>query len=451
LELSEAAHRILRNHLGVILVLVLAGLAAPVALHAVRDDPYVATTRVVIADTETRNAEASSALVDTAVGIVTSPARVQDALKQADVARDPVDVAEHHVAVQPIGTSGVLEVSVSDTDRAAAASIANALADVLVALRTEVVIGDQTRLLAEVNQQIEKATERIDEVTRAVAAAQDGPIAALRLQHDEALRARSDLESQRQRLVETIAKTPKPTVVDTATPPDSPASSGLMAQLVVGGLLGLLLGLVVAAVIEALRPTIVGPEALARTLGAPLLGQLPRSPAHDETLRDRWLPHNLRVAASGAGVQAARLVALGPPIDLTRLARWLREGTSPSPAEAVDPRVAGYIPAPSQNGSADPFPNAELTALEAPAQQIGASPTHESSRSSTGIVVVAPDVLRRDDLDALEHRLSVTGWPLIGVVTYRHRWFEKPAKPPWGPGSAPAAAQESSPSTVPAS
>ena len=54
-------------------------------------------------------------------------------------------MAENHVSVQAIGTSSVLEVSVTDKDPKVAMRMANVLAGELVALRTEAVLGSVPR------------------------------------------------------------------------------------------------------------------------------------------------------------------------------------------------------------------------------------------------------------------------------------------------------------------
>jgi capsular polysaccharide biosynthesis protein len=404
----------------VVVAFFLAGLLLPVALHVGTDQTYTADVRLMIGGPDTINADQANSLSDTAMGIVTSRGHIAEALKVANADRDPHLVAEQQVRIEPIGTSGVLELSVSDTDPAVAAEVANALTDGLVALRREVITGESTRLLDEVTKQIHEVNRQITEIAQQVSDAENvtGPlvvrVGALQLRHDAALRQRTDLEAERQRLIEALAATPEPTVIDPATAPEAPESSGLLARMAIGGLLGLVLGLGVATLLESLNPTIVSPEALSRTLGVPVLGNLPRPPERDSELRDPWLPQFLRLAANDAGVETARLVALGPSVDLHRLASWLR--TDADPLSELSEELDGPV---------DPFPEVAMVTVEDRQRQAGLFRLGESG-GSTGIVVVAPTHLRRSDLAALEPHRAVTGWPLLGVVAYkRPAWWQR--------------------------
>ena len=481
LELGDAIQRILRRHWTFIVLALVVGLAIPVVAHARDAKRYVATSRLVIDAADPKNAQASTALADGAQGIVTSPGRVASALRKAHATRNVTDFAANDVAIKVVGTSGVVDLSVTDTSATVATVVANDLARQLVQARQQVAGGDVPQLVESLNAQISAATQRIAELnaatgasvanvnaraaqasvlktqhdaavrersdlekqrqtvlaqlgrpqansdvlarqaatldsqittvnqrisdleaaSAAVADPQSSPSDVLRLQHDEAVQERSDLQSQRQRLVESEALQPKATIIDPARRPSSPASSGLPADLVLGGLLGLALGIAAAAVLEVLRPSVVGSEALARQLNVPVLGKLSGPPTESTPVDDDRLGGYVRLAANGAGVSAIRLVGAGPAIELDRMADWLG-------AAAGLPRndmalAAAQLPIDRANGSSWGMPVIAST---------------NGAGASTGLVLVAPSMLKRSELDPIAHLVAMTHWLLLGVITY---------------------------------
>ena len=186
--------------------------------------------------------------------------------------RDPSSVVDE-IDVESVGGSGVLVVSATDADPEVASALANGMAQRLVSARHDLLIGPMEERLDELDQQLEASVRRSPESPMEPGAAADDPTLDRRL--NAALSQQSDIQNQRDTLSQTIEATPRPALLDPATTPTDPVSSGLAADLVVAGLLGLILGVALAAVIEALRPSIVSGDALAHVLGAPLLGRIP--------------------------------------------------------------------------------------------------------------------------------------------------------------------------------
>jgi uncharacterized protein involved in exopolysaccharide biosynthesis len=481
LELGDALQRILRRHWSFIALAVIVGLAIPIVGHARDEKRYVATSRLVIDASDPKDAQASTSLADAAQGIVTSPGRVASALRKAHAARNAKDFAASNVAIKVIGTSGVVDLSVSDKSPTVATVVANDLARQLVQARQQVAGGDLPQLVESLNTQIDAATQRIAELNQAsgasaatvdaraaqarvlkvqhdaavrdrsdlekqrqaviqqlgrpqasqdvlarqaasldsqinaanqriaeleaastaVADPQSSPGDVLRLQHDEAVQERSDLQSQRQRLVESEALRPKATIIDPARQPSGPASSGLVADLLLGGLLGLILGIALAAVLEVLRPSVVGSEALARELHVPVLGKLSGPPTSSKPIDDDRLGGFVRLAANGAGVGSIRLVGAGPAIDLERMADWL--GAAAGLPRTDLALAAAQLPIDRGNGSSWGMPVVAST---------------NGAGHSTGLVLVAPSTLKRSDLDPIAHLVAMTHWLLLGVITY---------------------------------
>ncbi len=409
-ELDEVAQRVLRRHLVLIVVMTLLGLGGAVLLQHLRERDYIATTRVTMGTPDTHSSQESTALADAATGIVTSQGAVRAALKTAQITRDPVDVAVNHIQVTPVGTSGVLELAVSDPDRAAAAAVANTLAGQLVASRRASTRGDTEALLEDVRRRTVLATQKLQAAQEAAAGAAtkaagtfaqrgltDPTVGDLELRLVTAAREYGDVQAQFDRVIESLSAMPLPAVLDPAVAADIPPPVDDRATLALGALLGLLLGVAAAAVLEVTRPTL-GPQALSSHLGTPLLGHLRRSPDRDARPSDPWLVEYLTLAVNAAGVRAVRLVPVGRQIDLSGLAERLR-GVLHRHGD-VDALLLPSRPRPFTDEAEPP-----------PLPPSGRQPL-------TGLVVVAPRVVRKADLVPLERHLLLTGRPLLGIITY---------------------------------
>jgi capsular polysaccharide biosynthesis protein len=411
-ELTEAVQRILR-HVRLIVAVVVAGLLVALLINLGRDDTYVASTRLSIGR-DTTNSDEAKALVDTVHGIVTSPSQVAAALEKLSLARDPKRVAKDQVDVRSVGISGVLVLSVSDADPDVAADLSNALTEQFLASRREPLIEPLQERLKQFDEELTAVDEEIDAI-EATALQSTVPIDTLRLRLDEAARRRSDIRTQRQQLSQTLAALPKPTLIDPATAPSAPEPVRLGADLVVAGLLALIVAVALAAVIEALRPTIVSGDALARVLAAPVLGRVPNPPQLNAKVGDQWLPHHLVRAASAAGVDDVALVGVGRSIDLGRLAAQLQAAAAPQ-------LVVNVLGSNSEDLRRKPR-------SRSPARGKGRRSRVDTTwgqalsadRSHLGVVVVAPEVLTRGALSELEHLLVITEWPLLGIVAYPNR------------------------------
>jgi capsular polysaccharide biosynthesis protein len=399
-DLTEAAQRIFKYHWVLILVMTIVGLSVPVLLNQMQDDEYVASARIVMGSTDPRDGEEANSLADTALALATSPGVLGEALAAAGVQRDSTEVAAQ-VRVDPVGTSGVLQMSVTDPDPAVSASIANHLAEGIVARRTAAVLGDTQTLLAQTDEQIVTLAQNVaaieaeaDAAARAEAAARARGLAtgssldAISLRHSQAAEQLSRTQNQRQVLAQTLAEAVRPAVIDGSAAKGVLVDSALPARLAVGGLLGLVLGIALAAAWEAWRPTL-SPAALARYLGVPLLGRLPRLPLKAAALSDPWLANYVSLAADGAGVRSYELVPVGPRADVTGLARSLA-------TEETEHDIVGVE-------------------LEGPHD--ARLPARRTQRD-TGIVVVAPKKAKSTWLGSLERHVQLTRQPVIGVITY---------------------------------
>jgi capsular polysaccharide biosynthesis protein len=414
MELNDALHRLVGQHWRLLAACLLLGLILGL-LFAPHGAQYSASARLVLDTPDPVARQQSEAIADTAKAIATSPSQVSRALKRAGVQRgDPADFAKQHVSVKALGTSGVLELSVSDRDSRVAASVANALASLLIRTRLDVTNGqtnqifaDLDRRTADLSRKISKADDYVNSLTLRIATAPT-PSAAISLpaQRDAAERARdflvqqrSVLESERVSLISNSALRPRPSIISPASPPTKVEPSHRMVYLVLGALLGLILGMAAAGLVETVRPTVVGNDALAGEFGAALLGTV-MPDAAAATAND--IGARVRLAAEAAGVRNVALFAAGPGVDLDRLADSLRSSAAAGAVET--------------NGNRSRSRNGHGRALRIGRFTPESPPLNNGTRS--GLILVSPTAVKKTELSDVVHLLKVSALPLLGLITY---------------------------------
>jgi capsular polysaccharide biosynthesis protein len=394
-DIYEAGQAIVKRQWALILLFVLIGVGVPLAIDRLQGAEYVARSRIDLAVASTTGQE-STALADGVLGLATSPDVLAGAVKQAHVQRNISDMLDkQRVLVTPVGTSAVLDVSVTDPDARAASVIANSLATQIVRMRDDSAYGAAQTLMAELQRQSAALSQQIAAV---VADAKRSTLAVpgLQQQQSDLIAQRTAVDAQVQSLAQTLTTAQHPRVINASAQLGARVPSHLATLLPLGALLGLFVGIAVAATREAMRPTL-DHAALARHLGVPLLGRLPRRSKGAPAV-DPWLASYVGAAADAAGVRTVQLIPVGRhPADVTRLAEALNE--------AVD--------------------GVRVTALELPGRDRRAATVQPlADRDDVGVVVVAPQVTKRKFLTALEQYLQVTRLPIIGVVCHRGRLSE---------------------------
>jgi len=410
MELNDAFGRIVGQHWR----LLTAGLVAGVMLGLVlgpHGTEYAASARLVLDTPDPVARQQSVAYADTAKAIATSPAQVRAALRSVGVVRgDPAVFAKNHVAVTALGTSGVIQLTVTDRKSKAAAAVANSLVSLVIRTRVQVTDGELNHIFAQLdrrtaalNKKIADAADYVNALSDRIAAAGSADAAAsLREKRQVAqssldflAQQRSVLQAQRVSLLSATAQRPRPAIISAATPPRSPESSHLTLYAVLGALLGLIFAIGAAGFLETIRPTLVGGETLAGELDAPLLGRL--DDPVEQAAAD--IGARLRLAAEAAQVRNVALVAAGTDVDLGILAEWLRS----APA-------AGGFPAPL-NSKAKGHAALRIGPFDAESP-----PFNNGVRS--GIVVVSPTALKKNELTDIAHLLKVSRLPLLGLITH---------------------------------
>jgi capsular polysaccharide biosynthesis protein len=440
MELNEVVRRIFGQHWRLIVCFIALGIAAPALLHLGDAPTYTASARAVLDTQDPVSRAESAAIVDTARAIATSPTLVRDALSAAHVTgRDPVEVADHHVSVRGLGSSGVFQLSVSDREPRTAAAIANALAAQLIRVRLAATQGQTRQVLADLDQEIDNLDARITSLDARIDSLNERLSGASGLESAGALRAeraqaiplseslirqRGTLEVQRNSVLSSELVRPKATIISRAGPPTAADSSRFLADVVLGALLGLVLGVGVAGIIETFRPTLVGGDALAREFRAPLLGTLTNEPDESGALQDEGIGMRLRLAAEAASLLKVSLVPVGPQVNVGPLAEWLEAASSENVPELVvaEPELAesvGAVPGRPWRVAI----GAHAGAPAHPAVRVRPFDMQNASASLNngtpgGLVLVLPTTVKKGELLDAGHLLTVSRLPLLGLITY---------------------------------
>jgi capsular polysaccharide biosynthesis protein len=409
LELSEVIGRIFGRHRKLIALLILAGLLAGFAIHLGDAPQYSASARLVLDTSDPEDQAQSGVIADTTRAIASGPSLVRDALAEIGARRDATEMARRHVRVQALGSSGVMQLSVTDSDPEVAVALANAIAEAVIKARLQVTAGQAVTVVRELDQQLARLQQEISDLDARI----DGAAAAAvgggqLLRRREALAQRmSQLENERASVESTRALRPRAAVLDAASPPAQRLPGRRLPDLVLGGLLGLLVGVAAAAAVESLRPTLVGRTAIARGTEAPVLAELV-GPPQRHGHRHGWVAADVAEAAMhvelvavAAGVQHVRLMALDRQVDLSNLVQILGDSLKTATVQQAD------------------MPTARR---RRPGSRAGLEPETlqpEGDGGRIGLVLVAPTVLKLADLDPVKDFLTISGWPLLGVIVYQ--------------------------------
>lgn len=280
MELSSAAKRILW-HAKLIVLLIAAGVAVSLAILP-RAGQAVASTRVLLGGVSDQKHAASAA--DLVLGIATSQTQLTGILADQGIEEGAAALSDR-ISVGPVGTSGVVQLSVSDPSAVIAARLADAI------------------------------TQRVVLVMRANALFPD----------------------------------PLPKIIQSASGSTSaPVPADVTQVVILGALAGLILGLLVASLIEAFSPTMVGREAIAERLQVPVLEVLPRPPGVGRPSNLSWLRWQLEASARSSDLSSIELVSVGRRVDLPALAERLAL-SSPDGERAPGPVVRPLEPQAAQS------------------------------------------------------------------------------------------------------
>jgi capsular polysaccharide biosynthesis protein len=394
-ELNDVVRRIVGRHWVIIIACVMLGLGASLGISVKDVRTFTATSRITLDTPAPKSSAEAIANSDTARAIVTTHSQVGAALDAAQARRDVAKFASGNVRVRALGSSSVIEIAVLDPNPDVAAKVANVLAQNVVKLRLETSRSDADALARQLDKRIAELNQKLVKIDQQVNKVSPQAANALLAQRDDLSRQLDTIELQRLDLSREFAVTPKPAVIESAELPLKMDPSRLPFNLALGGLLGLVVGVGVAAVLETLRPTIVGPRALARAAGAPTLSVLDHPPHSHESLDVAITTTRLQLAAANAKVDIVALITAGTSFDLQTFLDSLHRALA-----------AAFL-----RGARD----SRRLSIES----FNIAVRDGDYLAELGLVLVAPTVLPKSELDVIGDVLSVTGWPLLGVIAYR--------------------------------
>ena len=405
MDFSEAFQRIVRGHWVMLIVCLALGIGVGVIVSSNKKSAYTATTRVALGSTTPQTEAEAAAISSVAQAIATSSSQVRDALNTAGASRDAVQVATNDVSVRSLGTSNIVELSVRDRDPATAQKIANSLSAELERAWLGIGHGQTPQVVSDLNSRLDDLNQKIAALDSQINSVVDpgkgtDPVRTLLARREDLARQAVALETERDRVVSQDALDVRASIIQRATLPTHADGNGEAQTIFLGGLVGLLIGLGLSALAEALRPTLIGSRRVAAGAGTALLGRLDRLPERGavEHADVSEVATRIALAANVARVDAVQLVA-APEIDLAPL------------AAALDAERT------ATNGS-------KPRTRETPFPIIGVVDRARPRRGrSVGLVIVTPTRISVSALDEVRDLVAISGWPMLGVVTYEPASF----------------------------
>jgi capsular polysaccharide biosynthesis protein len=392
MTIDEAVHRVVRGHWLLILIAFVLPVAAVFYLGSTQPVMYEAVGRLQFGTTlASSNVEADAASTR-ALGIVTSPGVVEQALAEARVAVDPVQFALDHIDVRRVGVSPVIEVAVSQQNPDKAALIATSLTNQLLKFSNS---GDRQAEIDRVealDATIVALTKQRDALIPKLAKAGPGEQVSLQAQFSAIQTSMADDLAQRSNLIVAAASRSSTALLDAVRTPTVPLAKGTKQVAALAALLGLVGGLGLAAGLETLRPTLGDPRAISYAVGSPLIGHLAFT--------------DLQSPRRGVALNhiADRMALLGLRHDTSRALLLSVRGADQSLAAEIAEALKA-------NEDAETSHRLQCAALNGHWIEPGDHPA---------IVIFSPARIRARELRPVQELVDSVDWPVLGVVTY-HR------------------------------
>ncbi len=427
METDEVAARLLRQYWALLLICVLVPLVVVSVIVARQPAAYSASARIITASEVPASAAAADAMVSQVQGIATGQTAASQALQAAGVRRN-LGAFIASISVAGVGTSQVVNLTVTDPNPKAAQQLTRALAGQVVSGLNKVGVSGMSKALTVIDADLVQLTEnRALLAARAAASPQDQQLQAKLAGLDQVI---ANFTGDRARLLIQASTAGLASVIDEPGLPVHAESKALPQKLGLAGLLGLVVGILLAAIAEMIRPTLPGSQRVSRRLDVPMLGRL-----IDPELRAQHEPDfaslalRVRLAASHADVSTVALVDVDVDgeRDLAELARELEHALAPAPHHhrptAVAPMATdnlnGHGDATSGSGSGGTtLVMDKLAAVHSPVLRVCAMAQMQSCAEPgpVGILVLSGPVARVSRISALVGLAVSSGWPILGVV-----------------------------------
>lgn len=428
-EIDEVAARLLRQYWAVLVVCVVLPLIAISYLTAKQPAVYAASARIITGNEVPQTSAAADAVANQVQAIATGRSAVTLALQAAGAKRNLSSFTGNDIAVSGLGSSQVIDLTVTDRSPQVAQQVARVLSDeVVTSINNVGQSGLRAALAANDHEIVRLSQERADLATKAAAAPQNQQLQAELAGIDEVI---ANFTGDRSRLLIQAGTLGLATVIDEPALPARPESKASAQKLGLAALLGLAAGILIVSVAEILRPTVPGARRVSRRLGVPTLGQLSAEDltgAGTPAVREMAL--RLRLVAAHTGLRSIALVDVDGKRDLGPLAAALTKSVRSAAADGalghpgLDGGSTGHQQwtGPGAGASAGPGPGllVQPRALATDHATLHIYPLTQMKRvaetAHVGIVVLSGPVARVSLITALHDLAESSGWPIAGVI-----------------------------------
>lgn len=449
MEIDEIAARLLRQYWVLLVICVAIPLVAVSFLTARQPAMYAASARIITGSVVPQSSAEADAVASQVEALATGRTTVAQALQSAGADRNLSDFTGNNIAVSGLGSSQVIDLTVTDRSPQVAQKVSRVLAAEVVGSINNVGQSGLRAALTANDQEIVRLSQRRAVMADKAAAQPRNPQLQAQLAGLDQVIA--NFTGDRSRLLIQAGTLGLATVIDQPALPGRPESKATVQKLGLAGLLGLVAGILIASIAETVRPTVPGARRVSRRLGVPALGQL-----SGEDLNGASTPAigemalRFRLAAAHAHVRTIALVDTDGKRELAALAAALMQSVQASSADGAVAR-AGANGSQRRDADADAQPTlamARPNVLVKPRDAVAGEAalqvyplgqmTWVAGTTQVGIIVLSGPVARVSRITALEDLSRSSGWPIVGVVgvpRMGRRWLRR-AQPEAGPDEA---------------
>jgi capsular polysaccharide biosynthesis protein len=437
-EIDEVAARLLRQYWALLAVCIVVPLVVISYLTAKQPAVYAASARIITGNEVPQTSAAADAVANQVQAIATGRSAVTQALHAAGANRSLNDFISKDIAVSGLGSSQVIDLTVTDRSPQVAQQVARVLAAGVVRSLNNVGQSGLRAALAANDQEIVRLSQqRANLATKAAAEPQNQQLQAELAGIDEVI---ANFTGDRSRLLIQAGTLGLATVIDEPALPTRPESKASAQKLGLAGLLGLVAGILIVSLAEIMRPTVPGTRRVSRRLGVPTLGQLSKADLTGaRTLAVTEMALRLRLVAAHAGLGTIALVDVDGKREFGALAAALTKCVRISAADGSPGHAAldgGTTRNEHWTGSAAPASAGPGPGLLVKPRGLTAGNTTlhiyplaqmklVAETAHVGIVVLSGPVARVSLITALHDLSASSGWPIVGVIgvpRMRRRW-----------------------------
>jgi len=421
-EIDEVAARLVRQYWALMMACILLPVIAITLITIRQPAVYAADARIITGSDVPASSAQADAIVSQVQGIATSRTAVSQALFAAGVTRNLTKFIGGNISVAGLGTSQVVDLTVTDVSPHVATTVCRVLAAEVVASINNVGQSGLSAALQAVDKEIVRLTEtRSQLASKAAASPKDTQLQAKLAGLEEVI---ANFSGDRNSLLITASTSGLAKVIDKPALPNKPESTALPQKLGLAIVLGLVVAILISAIAETARPTVPGARRVGRRLGAPTLGQLTSGELNGtDTPGLNNMALRLQLAAAHAGVNTVALVDIDSRRPLGALANGLERALAGTfSPNGSSPAAAGNHPSAGAAGASGAV-TGTLTKNHGPAtdsRTLRIYPMgqmkHFAGSPGVGMLVLSGPVARVSRITALDDLVTSSGWPILGVI-----------------------------------